>query len=172
MQNTLLYTTMYILDDPTDLKHLEFCLIRNKVFRHCRRLFKDIFLKSCYFHPLSHFLNFLPPADAPWPAVGNLPSWSAGQPPGRGRSLRWNQTNWYIYLFSQGIQISLLILFLLPQVLETKVFITFFLQNIHHGASINLNIVCALLQDDCLAHFVPGGLRLLACWHQALWKIH
>ena len=116
-----------VLDDPADLKHLEFRLVRNKVFRHCRRLFKDIFLKSCYFHPLSHFLNFLPPADAPWPAVGNLPSWYAGQPPGWGRSLSWNQTNLlrYIYLFSQGIQISLLILFLLPQVLQTKVFITF-----------------------------------------------
>ena len=71
-----------------------------------------------------------------------------------------------IHLFSQGVQVRLLLLLLLAQVLKARNGYSSHLMCL--GFNDNLDIVCALLQDNSLAHFVSRGLCLLASWDQAL----
>ena len=71
-----------------------------------------------------------------------------------------------IHLFSQGVQVRLLLLLLLTQVLKAR--IGYSSHPMCLGFKDNLDIVCALLKDNSLAHFVSRGLCLLASWHKAL----
>ena len=71
-----------------------------------------------------------------------------------------------IHLFSQGVQVRLLLLLLLAQVLKARNGYSLTLHFLEFMD--NLDIVCALLQDNSLAHFVSRGLCLLASWDQAL----
>ena len=71
-----------------------------------------------------------------------------------------------IHLFSQGVQVRLLLLLLLAQVLKARNGFSSHLMCL--GFNDNLDIVCALLKDNSLAHFVSRGLCLLAGWYEAL----
>ena len=71
-----------------------------------------------------------------------------------------------IHLFSQGVQVRLLLLLLLAQVLKARNGYSSHLMCL--GFNDNLDIVCALLKDNSLAHFVSRGLCLLAGGYEAL----
>ena len=72
-----------------------------------------------------------------------------------------------IHLFSQGVQVRLLLLLLLTQVLKARNGYSSHLKCLA-GFKDNLDIVCALLKDNSLAHFVSRGLCLLAGGYEAL----
>ena len=72
-----------------------------------------------------------------------------------------------IHLFSQGVQVRLLLLLLLAQVLKARIGFSSPLKCLA-GFKDNLDIVCALLKDNSLAHFVSRGLCLLAGGYETL----